>query len=259
MKMTLILILLSAPVWSRPLVLVSHFDAFGKASFNNSEVIAKKLEENFKDSEIDLRLCPLRTAFDQSFYALEDCLKGLEDSPKLVLGLGESNCNLKIETLGRNLDKTIGPDNDGVERSSTPIVSHGPEAIGFSYPLQEMYCSLSSKDRSKIEVSNNAGSFVCNNLAYQFSYHYDDVPFGFIHIPSNNCSNLNKKTETAIQHLTQMIKVAVESKNTQRLPTTKNELTELRASTKGQECLNEFYNRAKGIDEKSFWIFSKKE
>lgn len=252
----LLLFLVTSSLWARPVVLISYFDAFGKASFNNSEKIAEVLHTKLKDHpSFELRLCALNTVFDKSTYQLEDCLRSLPTTPKLVLGLGEANCNFKIETMGRNLDKTSGPDNEGNERNKTEIIPFGPKAIGLNYPLSQMYCALPTDDRKEVEVSNNAGSFVCNNLAYQMAHQYPELTFGFIHVPSHNCRGLEKKNVMVLRSLGKMILAAVETNSFTRLSTTKNEIEVLRNKYKDHQCLSEFFKRTKGIDEKSRWPF----
>lgn len=256
MKLAFALLMYSAAAMAKPVVLVGYFDPFGRSSFNNSERVAMRLMESLKDHpEFEVKLCSLKTVFDKSFYQMEDCLKALPVPPKLVLGLGESNCNLKIETMARNLDKTKGPDNDGIERNNSVIIPEGPKELGFNYPLGAMYCSVSSENRKDIEVSNNAGSFVCNNLAYQFAYQYPETEFGFIHVPDHDCRNLEAKTTATVKNLAQMIPAAVQSQVVVRLLTKKKELEQLRATVKNDKCLSEFYKRTKGADEKSFWQF----
>jgi pyrrolidone-carboxylate peptidase len=256
MKLILFSLFFSTPLWARPVVLVGHFDAFGKAPFNNSEKVAKLLSEKMKDHpDVEIRICALRTVFDKSFFELQDCYKDLPELPKMVLGLGESNCNFKIETMARNKDSTIGPDNEGTERNKTPIVPEGPAVIGFLYPLAQMYCSLLETDRRKIEFSNDAGSFICNNLAYQFSWNYPEQIFGFIHVPSNHCQNLEKRTLSAVANLERMILAGLKVQDVKRLLTSKKELQGLRSSTRAEKCLNEFYKRTKGVDERGFWSF----
>lgn len=259
MKLLVFLALFSGVLWAKPLVLVGHFDAFGKAPFNNSEKVAKVLFEKMKDHpEVELRLCSLTTVFDKSFYQLEDCYKSLPHEPKMILGLGESNCNFKIEIMARNFDKTKGADNEGNERNAV-IIPGAPNEFGFRYPLADMYCSLPQKERAMIEVSNNAGAFVCNNLAYQFAFHYQDVVFGFIHVPANNCRDIETKTATAVSNLESMILASVKKSDVSRFPTKKKEFQILRDSSKADKCLSEFYKRTKGADEKGFWSFGAQE
>ena len=256
MKLALFLILFSAPTWARPVVLLGHFDAFGRASFNNSERVAKRLLKDLENHpELELKLCALETVFDKSYYQLEDCLKTLPVPPKFILGLGESNCNLKIETMARNLDRTKGPDNEGNERNNSPIIPAGPREIGFLYALPEMYCSLTLVERKIVEVSNNAGTFVCNNLAYQFAHNYPDTEFGFIHVPAQSCKNLETKTQLSVNNLKKMILAAVRAERVERLLTSKSELEVLRNESRNNSCLHEFYKKTKGADEKGFWSF----
>lgn len=255
MKLAFIILLFSTVIQARPVVLLSHFDAFGKAPFNNSTKVALALYERVKNNpEYELKLCHLNTVFDKSFHQLEDCLYALEQTPDLVLGLGEANCNFKIEIMGRNLDKTKGPDNEGNERNNTPIIANGPKEIGLTYPLAQMYCALPESDRKETEVSNNAGTFVCNNLAYQFTEKFEDLSFGFIHVPTNDCRGLDAKNVVALRNLEAMISAAIKVKTIGRLPTTKKELEPLR-NDKNNKCHAEFYKRAKGADEKGFWSF----
>ncbi|MFP5386004.1 MAG: hypothetical protein ACLGHN_07985 [Bacteriovoracia bacterium] len=254
MKLALIFLLFSAHIWARPIVLLGHFDAFGRGTFNNSERVAKALMEKTKGHpDFDLRLCALQTVFDKSFFQLEDCMKSLPDTPALILGLGESNCNLKIETIVKNLDSTKGPDNDGNERFNSVIIPDADEYVGLNYPLPQMYCSLSPSERKIIQVSNSAGSFVCNNIAYQFAWNYQETVFGFIHVPAHFCRGLPEKTQLSVNALEKMIAAAVKETSVRRLPTTKKELKELRREYQDDQCLYEFYKRSRGIDEKGFW------
>lgn len=256
MKLALFLFLISSGLWARPIVLLSYFNAFGKAPFNNSEKVALKLKERLANNQdLDLRLCPLQTVFEKSFIELDDCIRALPEEPAFVLSLGETGCDLKIETVARNADKSNGPDNDGNERNNTPIRPDGAKEIGLTYPIAEMYCTLAPNDRKLIVVSNNAGSFVCNNLAYLGAYTFEDqLKFGFIHVPANNCSNLDARTEAAVRNLSLMIPEALKHQS-KRLPTRKKELEVIRSTVKDDKCLSEFYKRFKGTDEKGFWIF----
>lgn len=256
MKLGLFLLLISFNLWAKPLILVSYFDTFGKASFNNSEKVGLALKTIFaQHPEVDVRFCELPTIFDKSFYAWENCLKSLPRNPDLALGLGETGCNLKIEIVGRNFDKTYGPDNDGNERKGSEIIKDGPRTIGFTYPLEKMYCALDKKTRNDIVVSNDAGSFVCNNLAYQVANYYNDLSFGFIHVPSNHCRGLDSKNKIVIQNLERMILAGAKVKQVSPLPTTKSEIAKRREASEANSCENEFYKRAKGTDEKARWPF----
>jgi pyrrolidone-carboxylate peptidase len=257
MKVILLLTVISGSfnLWAKPLVLVSYFDPFGKAPFNNSDRVARALEARFAapDSLINVKLCSLETKYEAAYGQLESCKKNLSETPTLILGLGESSCDLKLEMVMRNKDKTYGRDNGGVERNNTVIIPEAPTTLGMTYPLPQMYCALSSKERRNLEVSNDAGSFVCNNVAFQMSYYYPEVSFGFIHVPASNCRKLEKKTEETVSQIERMMVAAVNQiaidPVPQRLPVTKAELRNTRArSVNKDQCLSEFYDRAKSFD-----------
>lgn len=255
MKLLIFLALFSFTALAKPLVVVSYFDAFNRAPFNNSERIARSLEQrlNSESSPIQLKLCALNTIFDQAYAQTENCLKSLEQTPVLVIGLGESTCELKLEAMMRNKDKTLAPDNAGTHRNNRPIIPEAPEVLGLRYPLPQMYCALSSSERDNLTVSNNAGSFVCNNTAFQMTHYYGEIQYGFIHVPANNCANLGRRTENAIISLEKMILKGVtyllNNEAPSRLPTRKDELKKLRRETE-DECLKEYYQKLKGADER---------
>lgn len=249
-----LLIIVNCGAWAKPVVLIGYFDAFGKAPFNNSERVAKAIFEEMKlDADVEIKLCELNTVFDKSYSQLESCFKNLSTPPALTLGLGESTCDLKIEIMGRNWDQTKGPDNEGNERRDF-IIKDGTRALGLKYPLADMYCALDKSARQIVDVSNDAGSFVCNNLAYQFTYNYPEERFGFIHVPRNDCKNLQVRSKAAIDNLKVMIKTGALSQDNSRFPTLKNDFRNLRNNA--DQCKSEFYKRTKGIDERGFWTLS---
>jgi pyroglutamyl-peptidase len=259
MNLFVVFLFINTLAWARPTVLVSYFDPFGRAPENNSRVVGRLLETRAKNLDLpyELKTCQLQTKFDVSFEELKDCVNSLPEKPVLVIALGETGCDIKVELMGRNLDRTKGPDNAGIERRNTPIVPGGNPAVGFTYPLPEMYCALTSDVRSGIIISNSAGSFVCNNLAYQTAYFEKDLNFGFIHVPSHTCRNVNSKNEKIVGTLLTMINrgVDISMSHPERLvlPVTKRELDILRKQNSGDSCLSSFYKAARAWDEKSWW------
>lgn len=245
MKLLFTLLFLSTSLWAAPQMILTYFDPFAGAKFNNSEIIAKALAQKFPQ----IKLCRLSTVFDRAYGELETCVK---ENPGIdfILGLGESTCNLKVETMMRNWDKTFGPDNAGNERAGEKILPEAPAALGLTYPLTKMYCALSTAERKSIVISNSAGSFVCNNTAYQMRYHYPEKSYGFIHVPVNSCKDLHRKTNQAINLLSQMIS-SLDEAPANPLPVLKNEIKKL--ETESQGCEKEFYDRMKGFDDKSWF------
>ena len=240
-------------LWAKPVVMVSYFDAFGRAPFNNSEVVARSLLARFSSatSPFEVKLCRLETKYEKAFAQIETCKKELAEAPVMILGLGESNCELKLEVMMRNKDKTYGPDNGGVERDNTTIIPEAPAVLGMTLPLPDMYCALGSRERRNLTVSSNAGSFVCNNMAFQMSYYYPEISFGFVHVPAQNCRKLERRTEESTSMLERMLIAAVSKLSVDstaaRLPVSRNSIREIRSS-QTDECHAEFYDRIRSFD-----------
>lgn len=269
MKWALLLTLFSLPVFAKPIVLVSYYDAFGKAPFNNSERVAKAVAQKLGNSDVEIKLCELQTVFDKAYGQLEDCIKAQDQMPAMVIGLGEATCDLKVEFATRNFDKTAGPDNEGNERKGE-IIPGSPGFIAMRYPLPQMYCALGPKERGVIEISSNAGSFVCNNTAYQMNHYHPELMFGFIHVPAHNCRGLAKKNNFVVNVLSTMILKGVEFLGTQflisprtphssneiRMPLLKDQIYEYKMSyEKTDKCVYEFFKNARGVDQQGFWSF----
>lgn len=267
MKYALLLTFFISSAWAKPLVLISYFDAFSGSPFNNSEKVAKILELklNHPDSAFTVKLCGLNTVFDKAYAQSDECLKALPESPVMVLALGEFGCDgLKVETIMRNVDDNTVADNEGQRRSSTAIVYGAQKFLGLRYPLPQMYCALSRGERSSLNLSNDAGSFVCNNTAYQMSLHHPEIQYGFFHVPASTCSGLNQRNEKIIPMLEKMILKGASyllatdadeglphSSNDERLATSKEELKVLRRAYEDKDdCLREYLKRAKGFDER---------
>lgn len=263
MKFALLLILSLSSAWAKPLVMISYFDAFNGAPFNNSERIARELESrlNHASSPITVKLCELKTIYDVSYAQTEECLKALPESPVMVIGLGETGCDLKVENMMKNYDYNRGPDNAGNSRSAV-IVQGAPELLGLRYPLPQMYCALSKAEKKKIVLSSNAGTFVCNNTAYLMTHFHPEIQYGFIHVPRNKCENLAEKTSESIAMLEKMIPKGVSyllgdkedsflphTNNGNRLPTTKDAFKVLRkAYSKKDACLEDYFKGMVGAD-----------
>lgn len=262
MKTLLFLALITTQVQAQNVIL-AHFDPFDGATFNNSETVANAVAGGLKTKGIKVKVCALKTSFKKAYVAFDKCLK--EAGPTdLVIGIGETGCQLKAEFVGRNLDKTYGPDNDGENRDNTPIVAGGQAHLSLRYPLPQMYCGLSKSERSQVLLSNNAGSFVCNNVAYQMRYHHPDKMIGFIHVPSHNCKNLKETNKQNVVLIEKMILTGLltqdndvflpHASNSEEIPMTKNEIKNAQNSFK-DACYQDFYKTIKAVDGRRLWPF----
>lgn len=231
-------------------VLISYFEPFGGSSVNNSELIAKAL----KSKGLNSAFCRLNTVYDKSYAQLENCLRRMPQRPLMVISLGETGCQLKVESLYLNEDYNRSPDNEGNVRNHSVIVPGSQKHVSSRYPLPLMYCALSQERRNAMKISRNAGTFICNHVAFQMSHYYPEIIYGFIHVPSNRCTGNKGKVEDATNDLELMIKKAVaflkrpadfglpHPSNDKRLPETRDEVLAARERYRGQNsCFYEYY------------------
>lgn len=244
-------------------LIIAHFDAFDGAKSNNSETVARMLARSLSAKGIKVKLCALQTSFEKAYGQFDQCIKN-SSSQDLIIGLGETGCQLKAEFVARNNDLTFGPDNLGVERQNTPIITTGEALLSLRYPLPQMFCALSPREQRKIEISNNAGSFVCNNVAYQMRHHHPEKMIGFIHVPSHFCRRLEQTNKENSLIIEKMILAGLQTQdngsylphhsNSEEMPLHKNEIRQAYQSVQ-DSCHQSFYKSLKGVDQRGFWSF----
>ena len=134
----------------------------------------------------------LPTQFGVARSELLDLLSG--PLPALVLCLGQAGGRDKIglERVAINLDDARMTDNAGRQPIDEPIVAGAPAAYFSSLPLKACVQALTEADLPA-EVSNTAGTFVCNHVFYSLMHALAErsardpagkgVRAGFVHLP----------------------------------------------------------------------------
>ena len=244
--------LFSLSLYARPVVLISSFDPFSGFDTNNTETVAKLLKDSaFELNEVDLEFCSLETKFDIGFEQLQECYRKLQGKEiAAVISLGEGLCDVFMETIAINHDynnaPSHAPDNAGIKRDQV-IVENGPAFLGFSLPIEKLYCDLTKQENKLAQVSVTDQTFICNNVAYLFRYHYPEVPYTFIHVPNARCKKLAKKNELATSLIKKLIGHAVNDYHNQRMSLLPNSL----------ELISQRENESMGC-EKTFFTKMKK-
>jgi pyroglutamyl-peptidase len=118
--------------------------------------------------------------------APESLLKEIEKwNPRVVLAFGQAKRRgISLETRAQNLDDFRIPDNAGQQVLAQKIIISAPENLSSTLPLEEIFESL-RKEQIPAELSQSAGSFVCNHLFFhlQHALAKKKVLSGFIHLP----------------------------------------------------------------------------
>lgn len=165
-------------------VLVTAFDAFGGEQINPSSEALKLVKEEFDSAVIIKKILP--TTFDLSFDILKTEIDRYKPDMLISIGQAGGRSKVSIERIAINIDDARIKDNSGNQPIDKTIVSHAPAAYFSTLPIKAIAKNINDQHIA-CEVSNTAGTFVCNHIMYQ-ALHYSNqnqhsFKSGFIHIP----------------------------------------------------------------------------
>ncbi|HBN82990.1 MAG TPA: pyroglutamyl-peptidase I, partial [Clostridiales bacterium] len=108
--------------------------------------------------------------------------------PDVVLSLGQAggrSC-ISIERIAININDTKSADNQGQTPEDQTIFEDGQPAYFSTLPIKKILHSI-REIKIPAEISNSAGTFVCNHVMYGVLYKIQkeglDMKAGFIHVP----------------------------------------------------------------------------
>ena len=187
-------------------ILVSGFDPFGGESINPSIEAVKRLPDSINGVEIIKLEIPtvIGKSIDKLTQAVETYL------PDVVLCVGQAGgrSDISVERIAINIDDCRIKDNEGNQPIDEPIVFNGPDAYFLTLPIKSIVSNLQSQG-IPASVSNSAGTFICNHVAYGMAHlaktKYPNMRTGFIHIPFIPEQVLNKSNMPSMP-LDQIIK-----------------------------------------------------
>ena len=163
-------------------LLITGFDPFGGESINPSWEAVQKLP----DIVGDFVLCKLQipTVFDQAANCVLQ--QANEFSPDVILCVGQAGGRNAVtpERIAVNIRDARIVDNAGNQPQDTLIIPDGPAAYFATVPVTSMVDAI-QQIQLPADVSNSAGTFVCNDVLYTLLHHYanSDTKVGFIHVP----------------------------------------------------------------------------
>ncbi len=168
-----------------PTILITGFDPFGGDTLNPSWEAARRLRgERIAGHRVSSVLVPTRFA---------DCAEVLSRAirrhkPEVVLCVGQAGGRacISIERVAINVIDARIADNAGLQPIDTPVIAGAPAAHFTTLPIKAMAMALREAS-IPAEISNSAGTFVCNALAFHLgeiiARERPTLRGGFIHIP----------------------------------------------------------------------------
>ena len=159
-------------------ILVTGFEPFGNDDFNASGAVVSALPPSVAGRRLTTAILPV--SFGRSGEALSALLA--EHRPDALICVGEAGGRVAITPEARavNEDDARIPDNDGAQPRNAAIVD-GPETLHPGLDAGRITELLAAAGFAA-QVSQDAGRFVCNHVAY-LAY-AQPVPALFIHVPA---------------------------------------------------------------------------
>ena len=164
-------------------IIVTGFDPFGGETINPSIECVKALPEI---EGVELIRLELPTVFKESAKRLNEVINDVKPDAVLSVGQAGGRPGITMERIAINVDDARIPDNISQQPIDEAIQLDGEAAYFTTLPIKRIVKAIREAGISA-EVSNSAGTFVCNHIMYQalFAATKDDKPFkaGFMHIP----------------------------------------------------------------------------
>ena len=170
-----------------PCVLVTGFDPFGGQPVNPSWQAVQALDGSLVQGHRIVG-AQLPTVFGLAMQVLRDLLR--QHRPTLVICTGQAGGRgaISFERVAINVDDARIPDNAGAQPVDSPVVPGGPDAYFTDLPIKAMLKALLDAGINA-EVSQTAGTFVCNHVFYGLMHELATHPQlrgvrgGLVHVP----------------------------------------------------------------------------
>ena len=191
-------------------IIVTGFDPFGGETINPSIECVKALPEI---EGVELIRLELPTVFKESAKRLNEVINDVKPDAVLSVGQAGGRAGITMERIAINVDDARIPDNICQQPIDEAIQLDGEAAYFTTLPIKRIVKAIREAGISA-EVSNSAGTFVCNHIMYQalFAATKADKPFkaGFMHIPFIP-EQTTDKPSLPLEESTKAVQIAIET------------------------------------------------
>ncbi len=165
-------------------ILITGFTPFNGEKVNPSWQIVKALPEAISGYKIIKLRVP--TEFGKSIKVVTKAIDKLQPDIVLCLGQAGGRSHMSVERVAINVDDALIADNALAQPIDEAIDAAAPAAYFCTLPIKAMVAAISKK-KIPAEVSNTAGTFVCNHLIFGVLHHIAlrqyPIRAGFMHVP----------------------------------------------------------------------------
>ena len=165
-------------------ILVTAFDPFGGESVNPAQQAVERLADHIGGHEIYKLIIP--TVFRKAAELVIEEMERLRPDAVFCVGQAGGRRAVTPERVAINIMDASIRDNAGEQPTDEPIVSGGPAAYFSTLPVKSMINAIRDVGLPA-DVSNSAGTFVCNSLLYSVLHHaatcMPETRAVFVHVP----------------------------------------------------------------------------
>ncbi len=157
-------------------ILVTAFEPFGGSQWNASGEVLSRLPDEINGIPADKLILPVtfEAAAQKVLAHPADCI--------FLLGEAGGRATVTPEIRARNCRNARIPDNAGRQPQNERILTDGPEEYRTQIPAEAIVRRMKSEGYP-IEISEDAGSFVCNDTFFLTGIS-TQAPVEFIHVPA---------------------------------------------------------------------------
>ena len=176
----------AAPVGLRR-ILVTGFDPFGGQAINPSWIAVQALD-GLEFDGYRVSAAQLPTQFGHSLVALDELIAAHRPSLVVCTGQAGGRSAISLERVAINVNDARIPDNLGLQPIDTAVIEGGPVGYFTTLPIKAMLAAMLEQG-IRAEVSQTAGTFVCNHVFYGLMHKLatdpacEGVRGGLVHVP----------------------------------------------------------------------------
>ena len=193
-------------------LLLTGFEPFLTFPINPTNDIVKQLDGEVIGGYKIISLT-LPVDYNESEKRILQAIDEVEPDAVMSLGLAAGRFKITPERIAINI-KDGAADNQGVTLQDQAIVNRGNDAYFTTLPIRKMVERL-KEEGLPAEISNSAGTYLCNNVMYAVLHHWSkgEKLAGFIHIPaSHELAILEGKVPSwSLADLTRAIRICIET------------------------------------------------
>ncbi len=165
-------------------ILVTAFDPFGGESVNPAQQSVERLTSVIGQHSLTKLVVP--TVFGDAAKLVTDTMDHLRPDAVICVGQAGGRRSVTPERVAINVMDANIKDNAGEMPQDEPVCSGGPAAYFSTLPIKKMVQAIRDAGYPA-DVSNSAGTFVCNSLLYSVLHHaalhMPETRAVFIHVP----------------------------------------------------------------------------